>query len=194
MLCQMLCDQHGACLLLPHTRMKCAQTAQCEPRIERRSRAANDIAPIFQLFRLCGGTSDDRTASHIGMAVQIFRRGMDGIIRAEFKRALKGRRKKRIVHCDFGAQVLCLFSKTRNIHDAYERVAWCLDQQKRRVLVQRLIDSLLIRLSYEPQAEMPPLCPRLGEAHGSPITIMWRENEVIRPEATEKKIYRGHAA
>jgi hypothetical protein len=53
------------------------------------------------------------------MAVQIFGRGVNGVICAEFKRALKGGREKRVVHRHFRACALRLVSKGRNIHDAH---------------------------------------------------------------------------
>ena len=100
--------------------------------IERRTGGTNDISPGGQCLHVGGIGSDDGTADHIGMSVEILGGRVNDEVRAVGDRTLQRGRQKGVVYRDLGADGLCAFGDRPDTDHAHERIARGLDEHEPR--------------------------------------------------------------
>src|SRR5205823_1932122 len=99
-------DRLGVGLMWRETRVKCAQSAQCEPAVEWRAGDASTVGPPCEIIGECGVAGDDGATDHVTVAVQVLGGGVHHDVGAELDGALKCWREERVVYNEKGAGLL----------------------------------------------------------------------------------------
>src|SRR5690606_6954583 len=104
-------------LMLSHSWMQRANTAQRQVAVEGSAGNAKAVAPPAELLRKVATGGNDGAAHDVAVPVQVFRRRMEDDVRPLANRLLQRRGQERVVDSERGAAAFRQFGKARNVDD-----------------------------------------------------------------------------
>jgi len=119
---------------------------------------------------------------------------MDDKIGAQGDLALQGGRQERVVNVDLGTDELCASHDIGDVSDSNKRIARRFDQYQHRYSFKGSVESRWIIVIDEGNVELSFGCALLQETKSAAITIMRRDEEIIRFEARQNEVNGGRAA
>jgi len=106
-----------------HAHREGAQSAQDEPRVERREDSSENVADVGRfLERLVPAAEDEDSSLHVAVPAEVLRHGMQRNVGAEVERPLQGGRRERVVHDGARPASASGFRDRRDVRDPQERI------------------------------------------------------------------------
>ena len=177
----------------PHTGVQGPDSPHGEERVEGRTGHAQGVGPPCHLFGQVRRPGDHGAANDIRVPVQVLGRRVDDEVGPQLDGPLEHRREEGVVDHDHGVHGAGPLDDVRDVDHSKQRIARRLHPDHARFVRKGLVQPVRVGLIDKLQPELALPGKARKEPVGPSVTVVGRQDEVVRSQQLQDRRHRRHA-